>query len=168
MVNKNKSRRERQFPVREYRGYAKTNNGVLAVHRAYHDIDYMHKLSPEEKDWMGRFMNETLQTSFENKDKDHYSKEDMDARLVLEQESRERRRCLYNDAAMQNKLTSIYGSGRVGFRGTYADISDELYGTDSPEDALIDAIDRKSEQERITARTQNDNGSNVWPIRKKN
>lgn len=45
-------------------------HGISRAHHEYVDMDYVSKLSPEEKEWMGRFVNEYYQGSFTGTDED--------------------------------------------------------------------------------------------------
>ena len=69
------------------------------------DIDYIDQLSDEEKAWLNKFMNETLNASFNN-DKNDLIKDQSQKRKIYN-ENNARNRCIYTVAKATNRLLDI-------------------------------------------------------------
>jgi hypothetical protein len=113
------------------------------IHQEYHDIDYAHKLSPEEKEWLSRFMDETLASRSCDDGDDHYSSPEDRRRIYTE--SNARRRDIYGVEKVRRRLRSL---DRVAIEDSHSDdrwlALVDAFPTTNPhlnEDALIAAID---------------------------
>lgn len=93
------------------------------------DVDYIDKLNDEEKDFLNRFLEETVNARFDHDGKKIYRKKK--DQLELYQENNSRNRCQYNIA----KVT-----GRLEY-----DTTTKTEIKDVAEDVLIELIDRKNE-----------------------
>lgn len=91
------------------------------------DYDYLDKLSPEEREWLGKFNREYYLNQFDRTKKNlHHTK-----RLKLE---------VYdNDRARRRVIDAGY---------TFPVPSSESFGTPSPEDAIIEVLDEAKNKKK--------------------
>lgn len=110
------------------------------IHREYHDIDYANKLSPADKKWLGRFMDEYYGSRFERDETDLHDTDEL-------------RRSVYNSSnhrrvdvqSVQTAMGRIASWDRSQGEG-HAETIEEMYGPhgiNTVEDALIAEIDNK-------------------------
>lgn len=83
------------------------------------DLDYLHKLSPEEKEFMNKFMDESVNASFSKNNKDNLIK-GKKAKKEIRNRNYARRVDQYNRAKLGGRIEPI-----DNFTGTY-DEEDEL------------------------------------------
>ena len=101
------------------------------VRKEYLDMDYIDKLSEKEKIWLNKFMEESLNASFEKDNKKNIIKSKKERKKIYN-ENNARNRCMYSVAKASRKLDEyVYEN--------HEEISEGL----SPEDALIEYIDNK-------------------------
>ena len=138
------------------------------IHREYHDVaEYAHTLPPEAQEWLARYMDETLASRFRNDGEDFFpetEKNEIRQREIYNP-SNARRRDAYGLAKAgfallkkdgKRKLHRHLGMGRPlvssltePVHRTFEEESEnitlvqDVLGCESPEDALIAAIDLK-------------------------
>lgn len=169
--------------VRKYKGYSLSPGGLRKIHREYHDIDYLHKLSPAEREWIGRFMDEYYQSAFCNDGKDHYPPASIDPpewgpeRQEIIRESNARRRCIHGKVRekgffqyerMENgkkvqisipaRGMSLQDITYVGSEGGPLALEEayacvDYSGPETVEDLLIEVLDGQKEDGRLAPGT---------------
>lgn len=138
------------------------------IHREFHDVDYWDKLNPAEKEFLGRFFNETLQNTFSNDGKDHYGDPELTVdpeQQELYRESNHRREDVYGCAKAAMKpmggrhkvdyALRLFSLDRVlkSYRDHDVTLGDVI-GRDSPEDAIIEYIDSQREPDEEETDTE--------------
>ena len=117
--------------------YKGKNMKIKKTNQWMADMDYLHKLSKEEMEFMAKFTNEYYENHF-GADPLHNKAQ----QTKLSYEDNVRRRCEYN----------ILGSGNaiVKFQEMTVTAQDQAFKTNCPEDAIIDLLDNhKKEQEKV-------------------
>jgi hypothetical protein len=109
------------------------------VKQEFHDIDYSHKLSAKEKDWLSRFMEEDLGARL-NHSGTKLNKKKAQKKGCFDRNNA-RNRDLYSLARASGKL-----SGDDPARAIES-LQEEYYDAQDIEDRLIDAIDKKKATE---------------------
>lgn len=113
------------------------NNGLKRqffsrIKQEFHDIDYAHKLSPEEQAWLSKFMNEDLGANFTDKEDPIYTeKEDVKAS--------------YSRNNARNR--DIYALQRAQGKLIYSEFEPEEEETYDPTEDLIDSLDSEEDWE---------------------
>jgi len=101
------------------------------VRKEYLDMDYIDKLSEKEKTWLNKFMEESLNASFEKDNRKNIIKSKVERKKIYN-ENNARNRCMYSIAKSARRLDEYI----------YED-QEEKNESLSPEDALIEYIDNK-------------------------
>jgi hypothetical protein len=107
------------------------------IKQEYHDIDYVDKLSDEEKEWLSRFMEEDLGARFNHPGKKVYRKKA--DRIASFRRNNARQRDMYSLA----KATGLINDGEPG--EAIEELQRQHYDAQDIENRLIDAIDAKKE-----------------------
>lgn len=129
-----KARKKRD--VATYPGLDKTL--FSKIKQEYHDLDYLSQLSPKEKDWMSRFMEEYLGAKNEHEGKSVHKKLN----------TKKGRKKIFdpNNARNRDIYSSLRAQGRLMFDdpGQFIEaLQQEHYDAQDIEDRLIDEIDKK-------------------------
>ena len=115
---------------------ALNSNFMPKVRQEYFDLDYLHKLSDKEKEWMNKFMNEELNASFKNDGTDLNKTKEEKRKAYSKNNSRNR--CLYGitkaNGLMQNEDVPIFNE------------NNDIDNYELTEDAMIAELDRKNKK----------------------
>lgn len=121
------------------------------IKQEFHDIDYIDKLSEEEKLWLHKFMEEDLGARFNHSGKKIYRKK------VDELESYKRNNRRNFDVYSRNRA-----AGTVQLNTDVTDLLDKIQNleTTNPEDAIIEQIDLKKATKNSKLIQGEDEGTN--------
>ena len=100
------------------------------IRKEYLDIDYLNQLNPEEKEWLNKFMNETLNASF-NKDNEANLIKDKAQQKKIYNENNARNRCIYSIA----KARGLVSDGETSNHREDSDLNHN-----AEEDVFIDSV----------------------------
>jgi hypothetical protein len=118
------------------------------VRKDYLDFDYLNQLSPEEKDWLNKFVDEELHASFKNDERDLNKTQEEKRRVYSNNNSRNRD--LYGVTKANRLLSGIDDVGNPEWND-----GDEVKGDldinysesyNMQEDAMIARLDRKKKK----------------------
>lgn len=109
------------------------------VRREYLDIDYLDQLSDEEKEWLNKFMDESLNASFKNDGRDKI--QDKDSKRKVYSENNARNRDLYSIAKASGLVSDAIDDNRPHPQNSHSD----KYNL--TEDAMIAELDKKHSEE---------------------
>lgn len=124
--NKKPTRRSKvEFPALDPRYMPK-------VRQEYLDMDYINKLSNEEKKFLNKFIEEELNASFKKSNRSNLTK-DPKKRKEIYNRNNARNRCLYGISKANNRLNDNINPSEI----------DTINNPQLTEDALIANIDRK-------------------------
>jgi hypothetical protein len=111
------------------------------------DMDYIDKLSPEEKDFLNRALEEIIITNFAHKGEKLIKSKTK--RRELYRENNARNTDLYANQKAQNKLSSLTSlensSKNKNSNKIYSSPSDSRNGLNDTEDAMLSRIDLKQQ-----------------------
>lgn len=109
------------------------------IKQEYYDIDYINKLSPEEKEWLSSFMEEDLGARFNHGGKKIHKKKSQKRESFNRNNARNRD--MYSIAKATGKVVDVDLEDAVKYW-------EESYVDNNFEDKLIDIIDKKNEEEK--------------------
>lgn len=132
--NKKKPAKKKKRDLTSLPGLKK--NLFSRIKQEYHDLDYLDKLSDKDKLWLSKFMEEDLGARFNHSGSKVYRKKR--DKIESYRRNNQRNRDLYSLLKATGKFNDTFTEGFL------TDLLEEE--TLSPEDALIDYIDSKSEK----------------------
>lgn len=153
VARKKKQKKESQPPKEKKLHYGLYSRFTPVIHREYHDQDYVHKLSDEEKTWLARF-NETHLYGRTRKDgKDLYPPtpedvaEDRSSKKMREiyAENYVRRQDIHGNMRVMGKLYSIEFAER--FQDDHKKLLTEGGTINYQEDYMISLLDEGKKHE---------------------
>lgn len=123
-------------------------NRMPVAHRWAHDIDYAHRLSDEEAEWMSRFMDEYLHQAFKKDGRDlmYIPPEDRTPGCVtreLQNDSNHRRRDLYHEVRDRRRMMASWNTHSDGQGGEYCLDSTYRHSQGDAEDDFLRCLDVK-------------------------
>jgi hypothetical protein len=133
------------------------------LRREYLDIDYLHKLSDEEKEFLNKFMEEWMGGSFKKNENGNYTHEN------LHRKKKERKECYTRNNARNRCLFGIKKSSGLLTYANNTQLTNRIENSQQPstnetENQMIEYLDSKSENfenEVGTTENERDNASDL-------
>lgn len=141
MKNQTKIKVENQKTPRHKEKYAALNfkRQVKLRLEALDGIqEYVDQLNDKEKDWLNRFLEETVITNFQHKGKHHYKTQEK--RREFYRDNNVRNRCIYTRSKAMGALTNIDTQAALA---NLMDFADYQSGVLDSEDSMIAMLDLK-------------------------
>ena len=108
------------------------------IKQEYYDIDYINKLSSEEKEWLSSFMEEDLGARFNHKGKKIYKKKSKKRESY--DRNNARNRDIYSIAKATGKISDVSTEEAVS-------VWEDNYVNENYEDILIEELDKKNKKD---------------------
>lgn len=124
----------------ERKSYPKTKEWMV-------DQDYLAKLSPEEREWLGRFNQEYYRNTFENSSDDLHNTKELKQKCYSTENARNRD--LYSKEVVKNNMSST----RVNTEDGEMDLLD-TYGEYDMGYAIVDEVQERSTKKVTKKKTK--------------